>query len=78
MDEVPVYSYFELFHGKDWEDPDDGEKSIVCFSSFNGVGYPDPTGLTAEEYINFEMISCAIYEPKEEIFHSALDVVSSV
>ena len=78
MEDVPVYSYFELFHGKDWEDPKDGEKSIVCFSSFNGIGGFDPSILTAEEYIRFEIISCAIYEPKEEIFHSALDVTSSV
>ena len=73
----PLYSYVEIFHGEDWKNANEGERSLVCQLSFDGtIGmfWWRNLQFSLEDVIKFDVLGCYIYEPSEDLIHARIDM----
>ena len=77
-DIAPVYTYIEIFHGKDRKSPEKGERSIICIIAYNGIGMPmfrwNLQAFSLEDMIKFETIGCSFYDVEKEKYYSHLEL----
>ena len=80
--EYPLFTYVEIFFGKDRLSPAFDEWSVVCIVSYEGTTFifnpANPTAQATFDQFHFHVVGCSVYSPNQKKTMTGIETESQL